>query len=81
MRFVMKNRYDNDVTNPIDVVYAENDTELSWLIGLGVDCDEYQIGQLHDWLYGCGLYWKWNRATMTNWTRSSLWQKPDKTMM
>ena len=25
-------------------VYAKNDTELLWLIGLGIDCNENQIG-------------------------------------
>ena len=30
------------------VLYAKNDTELSWLITSSADIDENQIGQLHD---------------------------------
>ena len=48
VQYVTITRKDNDVSNHIDVVYAENDTELSWLIGLGVDYDEIQIGQQCD---------------------------------
>lgn len=29
-------------------VYAENKIKFSWLIGLGVDCDEIHLGQLCD---------------------------------
>ena len=36
----MNNKEDNDVIDHIGVVNFENDTELSWLIGLGVDCDK-----------------------------------------
>ena len=40
VEFVMKIKEDNDVTNCTCVVYIENDTKLSWLIGSGVVCDE-----------------------------------------
>ena len=37
---MMKIRQDNDMNDSIGAVYAKSDTKLSWLIGLGVDCDE-----------------------------------------
>ena len=39
---------DNDMFAIIGAVYVDNDTELSWSIGLGVDYDKNQIRQLHD---------------------------------
>ena len=36
------------MTNHISVVYAKNETDLSWLIGSGANCDENHIGQLCD---------------------------------
>ena len=45
---MMKTRQDNDVTSHTSAVQNENDTELSWSIGLGADGDENQIGQLCD---------------------------------
>ena len=42
----MITREDNDVFNYIGTVYANNDTELSWSIGSGVDYDENQRRQL-----------------------------------
>lgn len=33
VQFVIKTRLNNDVTDSIGLVYAENKTELSWLIG------------------------------------------------
>ena len=45
---MMKIRQDNDVTDPTGAVYVENNTELSWLIGLGANYDKNQIGQLCD---------------------------------
>ena len=48
VQYVTITRKDNDVSDHIDAVYAENDTELSWPIGLGVDYDEIQIGQQCD---------------------------------
>ena len=48
VRFVMKTRQDNDVTNCTGMVYAENEIELSWPIRSNIDCDENHIGQLCD---------------------------------
>ena len=48
VQFVMKTRQDNDVTNCIGAVYAENKIELSWLIRSSIDCDENHIWQLCD---------------------------------
>ena len=45
---MMKTREGNDVTDCIGAVYIEKDTELSWLIGFGVDDYENKIGQLCD---------------------------------
>lgn len=42
----MKTRQDNDMTNRIVAIYAENDTKLSWQIELVVDYDENKIWQL-----------------------------------
>ena len=42
VRSMMKTKQDNDVTDHIGVVYAENETKLSWLIGSGVICEEDQ---------------------------------------
>ena len=36
----MTTRKDNGVTNHIDVVYSENETELSWPIGPGAVNDK-----------------------------------------
>ena len=41
--------------NRIGAIYAENETNLSWSIGLGAIYDENDIRQQHDWLYKCGL--------------------------
>ena len=40
---VKKTKQDNDMTDHTSVVYIENDTEMSWPIGSGADCDENQI--------------------------------------
>lgn len=44
----MITREDNDMSDHTGAVYIDNDIELSWSIGPGVDYDESQIGQLHD---------------------------------
>ena len=44
----MKIRQDNDVTDRTRAIYDENETKLSWPIGLSADCDENQIGQRCD---------------------------------
>ena len=36
---MMKTKQENDLTNHTGIAYAENDNELSWLIGLGADVD------------------------------------------
>ena len=36
----MKTRQDNDLINRVGAVNANNETKLSWPIGLGVVCDE-----------------------------------------
>ena len=38
--YVTKTRQDNDVTDRVDMFYVENDTKLSWPIGLSVVSDE-----------------------------------------
>ena len=40
-----KTKQDNDVTNHINVIYAENETKLLWSIGPGAVDDENRIGQ------------------------------------
>lgn len=45
---MMKTRQDNNVIDRIGVIYAENDNELSWPIGLGANYGENQIVQLCD---------------------------------
>ena len=62
----MKTRQDKDVIDCIGVLYVENDNELFWLIGSGVNYDENQIGQLHDWLYKYSLHWKLNSTVVIN---------------
>ena len=37
---MMKTKQDNNVTNCIDAVYAQNETQLLYLIILGAVCDE-----------------------------------------
>ena len=42
---MMKTKQDNDETDGTGVVYAENETELSWSIRPCTVCDKNQIGQ------------------------------------
>ena len=49
--FVTKTRQDNDVIEGTSAVYAENDNELSWPMGLGVIYDKNKGGQWCDRLY------------------------------
>ena len=51
MRFIMKMKQDNDVTNHTGVVYTKNKFKLLWFIELGVLYDENQTGQWHDRSY------------------------------
>ena len=46
--FVKKTSQDNDVTDHIGAVYAENKTELLWSIESGDDYGENKIRQLRD---------------------------------
>ena len=46
VRSVIKTRKYNDMFDCTGAVYDENETELSWPIKSGDDCDENQIGQL-----------------------------------
>lgn len=55
VKSMTETKLDNDVIDHKKVVYVENETELSWLIGSGVIFHENQIGQLYDWSYGFGL--------------------------
>lgn len=59
--YVTKARQDNNVTNHIDLVYAEIEIELSRPIWPSVVCDENHIGQQHGRLYNCIIlqnqYW------------------------
>ena len=41
---VKKTRQEIDVIDSTCAIYIENNTELSWSIGLGVDYDENQTG-------------------------------------
>lgn len=41
----MKTKQDNNVTNCTDVVYVENDTEITGLIGSGANYNKNQLGQ------------------------------------
>ena len=40
--------------NHIGVIYAKNETKLSWSIRQGAICDDNQIGQRRDQSYKCG---------------------------
>ena len=42
---MMKMRQDKNVIDHTGAIYAENETELSWLIRNGVDYDEDETGQ------------------------------------
>ena len=74
---------DRTITWPIVQVWStpKNNTELLWLIELGVDCDENHIEEIYDWLYRYGLCQKWNWAIVIDQTMYVLWWKPNRTMM
>lgn len=40
VQFVMKTRHDNNMTDRIGAVHAENEIELSWLIRPSAVCDK-----------------------------------------
>ena len=54
----MKTKQENDVINCIGVVYAEKNTELSWLIRPGVIYYENLTRQRHAHLYIIGSHQK-----------------------
>ena len=54
VRSVIKTRQDNDMTNCTRIVYAKNESELSWLIRLGAICNKNQIGRRRDRSYRFG---------------------------
>ena len=49
VRFMKKMRQDNDMTDHIGSLYAENETHLLWLIRQGMVYDKDEIGQWRDW--------------------------------
>ena len=56
MWYVLKTRQDNDMTDHIGAVYAKNDNELLWHVGLGDNYDEKQTRQLWDETYMFSLH-------------------------
>ena len=52
---ITKTNQENDLIDHLGAVYTKIEIELSWLIGLGANYDENQIGQRCDWLHKCGL--------------------------
>ena len=53
VQFVTKIREDNNVTDRIGAVYAQNDTALLWPIKSGVDSYKNKMCQHCDWWYRC----------------------------
>ena len=51
-----KMRQDNDMTDRIGSLYAENETHLLWPIWQGMVYDKDEIGQWRDWSERCGLH-------------------------
>lgn len=45
---MIKIRRDNDVTDRIGMLYANNETELLWLIRLGMAYEKNQTWKWHD---------------------------------
>lgn len=68
------------MTDRTGAVYVESNTELSWPIGLGANCDENQIEKLRDLFYKYGLRQKWNWANVINQTGFDLWRKLNNTI-
>lgn len=77
--FMMKTTQYNDVTDPTNVVYAEDEIELSWLIGKGAICKENQIGKWCDRKYRGCLRQNWYLTVVTNQIGYGLWQKSSRT--
>ena len=63
--YVIKTRWDNDVTDHIGMLYTENETRLLWLIELGTIYDKNQTKKWCDWSYKYGIRRKWNQIVVT----------------
>ena len=48
---MMKTRKKNNLIDHTDTIYVENETKISWLIGLCSICDKNQRWQWYDWSY------------------------------
>lgn len=69
------------MTDLIGMVYPENETKLSWPIGIGVVCDENQTEQWHDQSYRCGLCQKQNRVVLMDHIKCNLPWKLERKMI
>ena len=77
----MKMRQDNDVTDLVGPLYAENETELSWLIQYDMVYGGDQTWQRRDWSYMCDLLRNQNLTVMNDQTGCGLLEKKDRTTM
>ena len=79
----MKTRWENNVIDHTSAIHTENKTELSWPIGLGVICDENQIGQQRDRLYRYDLRQKqyWTIVTNQNYDENRIGQWCDRWLL
>ena len=71
----MKNKQDNNMIDRTYVVYAKNDSELSWPIKQDFICDENKKEQQCDWSYKFNLHWKQYWIIMIDRVGWNLWQK------
>lgn len=67
------------MTDRIDVVFIENETELLWPIRLSMVYDENKTGQQRDQSYKFDLGWNRNWTVGTYLTRCNMWWTPDET--
>ena len=58
--YVTKTKNDDNMIDWTGALNIENESELSWSIGLGAVCYENQTGQQHDRSYESFLRRKWN---------------------
>ena len=80
VRSVMKIRDNNNVTDRIGTVYAENENELSWPIRQGVVYDKNDTQQWRDQSYRCALHRKRYWTIVTYRTKCDMWWKLNRTM-
>ena len=80
VRSVTKIRHNNNVTDRIGTVYAENENELSWPIRQGVVYDKNDTQQWRDQSYRCALHWKRYWTIVTYRTKCDMWWKLNRTM-